>query len=158
MKQLLLILTILFPLTVQAQKPAVIKITDLEQRLAKGGDTTFIVNFWATWCKPCVAELPDLEKIDSVYALQKVKVLLVSMDFSEDLDTKLVPFIHKKGLHSEVVLLDEVNGNYFIPKVHKDWTGAIPATLVKNTAKGVSELYEKKITYEMIAERLKNIL
>lgn len=149
---------ILLPLMSYSQKPAVIKITDLETRLAKGEDTTFIVNFWATWCKPCVEELPDFEKINKEYAGKKVKVLLVSMDFSEDLDKKVVPFIKKKELKSEIVLLDEVNGNYFIPRVHGSWTGAIPATLIKNSAKGVNEFYEKKISYELMKERLEKIL
>lgn len=143
---------------IYAQKPAVIKITDLEGRLAKGADTTYIVNFWATWCKPCVEELPDFEKVTQNYSGKKVKVLLVSMDFAEDLDKKVVPFIKKKELRSEVLLLDEVNGNYFIPKVHSSWTGAIPATLIRNGAKGVNEFYEKKINYELMEKRLKSIL
>ena len=147
----------LLPLITYAQKPSVIKITDLEARLATGSDTTYIVNFWATWCKPCVEELPDLEKVTEAYGDKKVKVLLVTLDFVEDLDTKVVPFIQKKQLRSEVLLLDEVNGNYFIPKVHSLWTGAIPATLIRNHAKGIDELYERKINFELIDERLKGI-
>jgi thiol-disulfide isomerase/thioredoxin len=157
MRTSLIVLLALFPLMIFAQAPAVIKITNLEERLAKGGDTTYIVSFWATWCKPCVEELPDLEKINSAYADKKVKVLLVSMDFPEDIEKKVVPFLQKWGLKSEVVVLDEVNGNYFIPKVHTAWTGAIPATLIRNSSTGMNEFFERKITYELLDERLKSI-
>src|SRR4051812_25019827 len=76
-----------------AQHVPVIKITDLEKRINNGSDTTYIVNFWATWCAPCVKELPDFDSISRSYATRKVKVLLVTMDFKEDLDAKVIPFI-----------------------------------------------------------------
>jgi thiol-disulfide isomerase/thioredoxin len=155
MRNIALLFFIVAAFAAAAQKPAVIKITDLEKRLNAGGDTTFIVNLWATWCKPCVAELPDFEKITEKYTGQKVKVLLVSIDFVEDLDSKVVPFLDKKQLRSEVVLLDEMNGNYFIPKVSEKWTGAIPATLVRNTAKGLNEFYEKQVSFELLDEVVK---
>ena len=72
-----------------SQKVSVYKIDNLLKRIHNTSDTTYIVNFWATWCKPCVAELPDFNKIDSVYKTQKIKVLLVSLDFKEDANLKL---------------------------------------------------------------------
>lgn len=158
MKAILFILASCISFSVSAQKPEVIKITQLEQRMNAANDTTYIVNFWATWCKPCVEELPDFEKINAKYADRKVKVLLVSMDFSEDLEKKVIPFLVKKQLRSEVMLLDEVNGNYFIPKVDESWTGAIPATLIRNRSKGFNEFFEKKVTFELMEERLEKIL
>lgn len=158
MKTILFLLTLLASIPAFAQKPKVIKITQLEQRMNAENDTTYIVNFWATWCKPCIEELPDFEKINEKYADRKVKVLLVSMDFTEDLDNKVVPFLMKKQLRSEVVLLDEVNGNYFIPKVDESWTGAIPATLIRNRSKGFNEFFEKKVSFELMEEQLKKIL
>ena len=83
--------------SVSAQKPAVYKINDLLNRINNNSDTTYVVNFWATWCKPCVAELPEFEKlhIDSKEKNRKVKVLLVSMDFVEELNKKLKDFLTK---------------------------------------------------------------
>lgn len=157
MKNLLTLSLLLITAFALAQKPAVIKITDLEKRIKADNDTTYIVNFWATWCKPCVEELPYFDSITAKYDGTKVKVLLVSMDFAEDLDKKVVPFLQKKKLRSEVVLLDEVNGNYFIPKVDEKWTGAIPATLIRNNAKHFNEFFEKKITFELLDEKVKNV-
>ena len=89
-------------------KVPIIKVDDLNKRLHNGIDTIYVVNFWATWCAPCVAELPYFEKIDSVYRGQKVKVILVSTDFKKDIDSRLNSFIERKKLHSEVNFLDEL--------------------------------------------------
>lgn len=137
-----------------SQKVAVYKIDNLLKRIHNNSDTLYIVNFWATWCKPCVAELPDFEKINAEYKTQKVKVLLVSMDFKEDVAKKLKPFIQKNNTVSEVVLLDELNGNEFIDKVSKQWGGAIPATLFTKNNNTVNEFFEKKLHYEFLVEQI----
>lgn len=109
------------------------------------------MNFWATWCKPCVAELPDFEKINNEYKTKKVKVLLVSMDFREDMKKRVIPFLKKNKYTTETVLLDETDGS-FIDKISKDWSGAIPGTLfIKNQTK---EFVNKKIGYEFLNERI----
>jgi thiol-disulfide isomerase/thioredoxin len=138
-----------------AQKPAVYKISDLTKRIFNSSDTTYIVNFWATWCKPCVAELPEFEKIHNEYKTKKVKVLLVSMDFKEELDKRLKTFLDKNKYTAEVILLDEVNGNDFINKISESWSGAIPATLITRKNRSDDRFFEKKLTYEILAEQIK---
>lgn len=137
-----------------SQKVPILKITDLEKRIKNDSDTTYIVNFWATWCAPCVKELPDFDSISKEFSNKKVKVLLVTMDFKEDLETKVLPFIAKKKLYSEVLLLDEINGNYFIPKVSDAWSGALPATLIINQKKKFNHFFEKKLTYDFLKSEI----
>lgn len=150
----LIALLLLFVGQVQAQKVQVYKINQLLKRIHNNSDTLYIVNFWATWCKPCVAELPDFEKVNTEFKNQKIKVLLVSMDFKEDIDKKLKPFLQKNNYSSEVVLLDEMNGNDFINKVSEKWGGAIPATLVTKKNNSVNEFFEKKLNYELLNEQI----
>lgn len=155
-----LISTLLFLIIISsccAAQVAVLKITDLEKRIKNNSDTIYIVNFWATWCVPCIKELPDFDSIHTEYKNSKVKVLLVSMDFKEDLKTKLLPFIRTKKIKSEVLLLDEVNGNYFIPKVSEQWTGAIPATLIINNQKKIQHFFETKLNYEFLKTEIDSI-
>jgi thiol-disulfide isomerase/thioredoxin len=140
-----------------SQKVSVIKISDLEKRITNTSDTTYIVNFWATWCAPCVKELPDFDSITKTHGSEKIKILLISMDFKEDMDTKVMPFHRKKKIRSEVYLLDEVNGNHFIPKVSEKWTGALPATLIVNNAKKYRELYERKLDYNFLKEEISKV-
>jgi thiol-disulfide isomerase/thioredoxin len=157
MKRLLLVGFLLMCMIGYSQSIKVWKIEDLEKRVKNDSDTTYIVNFWATWCAPCVKELPDFDLINAAYAKNKVKVILVSLDFREDLEKKVTPFIKSKKVQSEVVILDEVNGNYFIPKVSDAWSGALPATWIINTKKSVNRFFEKKITADFLKNELNTI-
>lgn len=102
----------------------------LEPLLHTNSEKTYVVNFWAMWCAPCVKELPFFE----AYAKNNpnVEVLLVSLDFPEDIEGKLKPFLKKKGISSKVVLLDDPNSNSWIDKIAPNWSGAIPFTIVFN--------------------------
>ena len=153
-----LILFLIFAFVYFAQKPAVYKINDLLKRIHNNSDTIYVVNFWATWCKPCVQELPDFESFYRQNKPALVKIILVSIDFKEDLDKKLVPFLEKNKYNSEVVLLDEVNGNDFIDKINKKWGGAIPTTYFTTKNKKKEELFEKKVTLELLNSTLKSFL
>ena len=150
----ILVLFLLFSCSIIAQNVPILKIADLEKRIKNDSDTTYIVNFWATWCAPCVKELPDFDSISKVYANKKIKVLLVTMDFKEEVKTKVAPVIKSKNIFSEVVLLDEVNGNYFIPKISEAWSGALPATLIINQKKKINHFFEKKLTFEFLKSEI----
>lgn len=105
-----------------------------------------VFNFWATWCKPCIKELPYFERLNQEYSNQGVKVTLVSFDFVENLDNRVKKFLTKKNIKSEVVLLDETDYNKFIDKIHPEWSGAIPATLIVDNRNGKLEkrFFEKE--------------
>ncbi len=156
MKQFLTII-LLLPFVSFSQQIQVIKVGDLEKRVKNNSDTTYIVNFWATWCGPCVKELPDFDSVVVAYRNSKIKVLLVSLDFKETLSKKVLPFVKARNTVPEVVLLDEINGDYFIPKISESWTGAIPATWIINTHESVNRFYEKKITFSFLKNELATI-
>ena len=117
---------------------------------------TRVINFWATWCKPCVAELPYFELINSRYPDDEVEVILVSLDLPKHVESKLIPFVKKQKIESKVVLLDDPDGNSWIPKVNNSWSGAIPATIIYKG--GASTFYEKSFTYNELEKELKKIL
>lgn len=155
-KRLLLCASLFTALCLSSQNVSVYKIGDLLKRIHNGSDTMYVVNFWATWCKPCVAELPEFEQFNAEQKSNKVKVLLVSMDFKEDIQTRLIPFLKKNNYSSEVLLLDELNGNSFINQVSPEWTGAIPATIVTTKNKR-SVFFEKKLTKAMLSEAVETL-
>jgi thiol-disulfide isomerase/thioredoxin len=148
-KNNVLLLFCLISFLSSAQKVAIYKIDQLLKRINNSSDTVYVVNFWATWCKPCVEELPAFEKVNLENKSKKVKVLLVSMDFKEDVK-KTVSFLKKHNYTAECVLLDELNGNSFIDKVDTRWGGAIPATLFTRQNKEHVEFFEKKLDYEAL--------
>ena len=119
---------------------------ELEPTLKKRNDTTYVVNFWATWCKPCVQEMPAFLKLDSLYRERKVKVILVSLDFPNKLEERLIPYVEENNIRPDVVLLNDPDANAWIDKVDPGWSGAIPATIIYN--KNGREFFEKSFTYE----------
>lgn len=128
----------------------------LKPFLNQQDETVYVINFWATWCAPCIKELPDFEKLGQDYKSGNVKVILVSLDFPRQYDTKLKPFIKKHNLQSDVLVLNDVDANSWIPQVSSDWSGAIPATLIYNKEKRV--FYEQTFTYETLKTELNKFL
>ncbi len=136
----------------------VMKFPDLERLIASHSDTVLVVNFWATWCSPCVEELPHFEQINVRYRREKVRVLLVSLDFKSQLEGKVLPFIKGHNLRSRVVLLDEPDGNSYIDRVDPSWSGAIPATLIVDRSRGVRQFYEKQFTLDEIDSLIQSLI
>jgi thiol-disulfide isomerase/thioredoxin len=102
----------------------------LKPLLNQKNDTTYVVNFWATWCAPCVKEIPYFVQLDSLYADAPFKLVLVSLDFKKDYIQKLMPFVRDRNLEDYVVVLEDNRSNFWIDDIDKSWSGAIPATLV----------------------------
>ncbi|MGE0568714.1 MAG: TlpA disulfide reductase family protein [Bacteroidia bacterium] len=148
------LISLLFPLLISAQKvSAVYKIDELLNRIDNARDTTYVINFWATWCKPCVKELPAFDSLNNSNTNSKLKFLLVSLDFKDKIESNVNPFLSKHKYKLECVLLDEVNGNDFIDKIDESWSGAIPATLIVKKSIGKRVFLEKKLnSKELMAE------
>lgn len=103
---------------------------DLQSTLLNDKEHIVVLNFWATWCKPCVAELPDIEKIHTDFKNQGVRVVLANLDFHSQTPTTVPEFIKNRNLQSEVVHITDQDPNDFINKVDISWSGAIPATVI----------------------------
>jgi thiol-disulfide isomerase/thioredoxin len=136
-------LMLMSPVNAQLDKEVkVMDYNELEEYLPDSKDQLVYVNFWATWCKPCVQEMPYFNEFSRKFAADdKVKVILVSLDFPSQLESRLLPFIEERSLHPEVILLDDPDANSWIDRVHPTWSGAIPATLVYQGKK--KKFYEK---------------
>lgn len=140
MKIIFPVFAILFLSFHASAQTKVIKIAELEAILKKKEGPIQVINFWATWCAPCVKELPLFEQLQS----SSTKVTLINLDFVEKLD-KVDVFIAKKNLKSEVLLLDEIDYNSWIDKVDKRWEGSIPATLVYNPVNGKRAFIQQEL-------------
>lgn len=132
-----------FSLLTKAQKIEVVKFGRLQQVMESKNENIQVINFWATWCAPCVKELPYFEALHNK-GDKEIKVTLVSLDFADKLD-RVNSFVSRKGMKAEVILLDEVDYNSWIDRVDKSWSGAIPATLIINTKTGKRKFIEGEL-------------
>lgn len=132
------------------------QFSDFEPLLRQRNDTTYVVNFWATWCAPCVAEMPYFETLHERVQGEKIKVVLVSLDFKKDVESKFIPFLQKRQLKPEVVLLLDGRYNDWIDRVSPEWSGAIPATYVYKGGK--SQFYgEQFSSYEELEQLVRSL-
>lgn len=134
----------------------VMNFKEFEPLLNQNDDTVYVINFWATWCGPCIKEIPYFEQLGDKYRDKNLKVIMISMDMPDLIDSKLIPFIEKNNMKNDVILLDDPDFNSWIPNVNKEWTGAIPATLVYS--KDFREFYAKELTFSELEEIVKPLL
>ena len=140
------------PMLAQENPVPILNFSDFEKYLENHSDTVYVINFWATWCGPCRKELPTFEKIHLDYADEKVKVLLVSLDFPTQLEKGLQHFLTTNHITAPVILLNEPDANSWIDKVDPSWTGALPATLI---FKGNDrKFFEKELTYQDVTSSI----
>jgi thiol-disulfide isomerase/thioredoxin len=158
MKGTILILIIFFfGLPVSSQELKKLKITDLEKIIAES-KTPLIINFWATFCKPCMEEIPHFQKLGKKYERNGVKLLLVSLDMKDDFPGKVKAFIKNKKITTPAAWLDETNADYFCPRIDKAWSGAIPATLFINNRSSYRKFTEEPLSEEQLEKEIRIIL
>ena len=111
---------------------SVYNFDDLFKSIDLSGNKTYLINFWATWCAPCVKEIPHFEYVNQKYSSDSLKVILASFDYPSQIDSKLIPFLNKNEIKSDVVLIDDLNIRDWMSVVSESWDGAIPTTLIIN--------------------------
>jgi thiol-disulfide isomerase/thioredoxin len=149
LKSLVLLTLILgaFPLSVSAQKREVIKLNQLLTILNNESDSLYVINFWATWCKPCVEEMQEFLRVEQEFENEKVKFIYLSLDFKRDFELKVIPFANKRKMKSDVLLLDEPDYDAWINIVEPSWQGSIPATLLLTPNAENRHFHEGQLTY-----------
>ena len=141
-----------------AQQASIVKFDDLAKMMSQENDTTYIFNFFATWCEPCVEEFPSFQRFSNAYANKKMRLVFVSLDFKKDYKTRLLPFLKKNHVKNETVLLDEPDYNSWIDKVDSTWDGNLPATLVVNNEKHIRKIFAREFTYTSLQAAMKPFL
>lgn len=146
-KRILFLITLVGFVTVgNSQSIPKWKMDDVVRSFSKKNDTVYVVNFWATFCKPCIAEIPDFIRIVEKYKTQKVKLLLVSLDLPAFYPARIAAFAKKNNYNTNIVWLNETNADHFCPMIDKKWSGAIPSTIIVNNKTGYRKFVEDQIS------------
>jgi thiol-disulfide isomerase/thioredoxin len=114
-----------------------------------------VINFWATWCAPCVEELPYFEEIGFQYK-DEVEVHLISLDDAKNIESAVQPFLEENKIKSNVLLLDDPYAAEWIPIIDSHWDGAIPVTLI--VSKNKKQFFNKALSKSELEDAVNNFL
>ncbi len=162
-RTLFVVIIFLLPACINGQEIKSLKITEVEKLIAES-KSPMIVNMWATWCGPCIEEIPyfikEVEKHNASVksASDSIHLLLVSLDFKEAFPGDISSFARKRKFNVPIVWLDETNADYFCPKIDPKWSGVIPATLFINHKSGYRKFFEEKLSHEELKKEIMAIL
>ena len=140
-----------------AQEVKSIKATELEKTILES-KTPLIINFWATWCQPCLEELPYFLDEVKDHKKDSLQLILVSLDFAEAFPKDIAKVANKRKFNVPLFWLDETNADYFCPKVDPKWSGAIPASLFINNKTGYRNFYEEQLSHKELKKEIMAIL
>ncbi|RAJ02493.1 thiol-disulfide isomerase/thioredoxin [Chitinophaga skermanii] len=138
----------------QAQTVTEIKLDGLTTVLQPLSDSSYIINFWATWCKPCIEEIPHFETQSQLPQNHNIQFKYISVDLPDAYPDDILAFVKKLGLQSPVYWLNESNANKFVGLVDKSWKGGIPCTLFINPKTKYHKFLEGKIPPEKLAQEI----
>lgn len=156
MKAFFIITFLLVAIGLDAQIKA-IKITDLEKTI-KESTSPMIINFWATYCVPCIEEIPYFQEMAKKYKSEGVSLLLVSLDLKTAYPTKIDAMAKRLKLTAPIAWLNETNADYFCPRVDSSWSGGLPASLFVSNATGYRRFYEDEVSKEKLEKEIHAML
>lgn len=147
-----------FSSALHGQKIVYIKIPELEKILKDPSNKLIVLNFWATWCPPCVSEISNFENAAKDYDPAKVRFILISLDFPSQVDKQLLPFLKKNKITLDVAVMTDVDYNAWIDKVDPNWQGDIPATLLFNNSRKSRYFHSGEVTEPELKKYINSLL
>jgi len=143
--------------TAHAQSIQNWKLDDLKSAISHADKPT-VFNFWATFCKPCVEEIPYFQQLVKKYQSSNVQLILVSLDLSEAYPKQIASFAAKHKFTSPIKFLQETNADIFCPVVDSSWSGAIPASLFINNQAGYRKFFEAQLGRETFEKEIQSMI
>jgi len=139
-----------------AQELPLVDREGLMELTGRNSDTTYVVNFWATWCSPCVSEIGLFNDLHLSGQDEKLEVVLVSLDFPGQGQERVLGFLEERGIEARVVMMSDLDYNGWIDLVDPSWSGAIPATLIYRRDSRV--FLEKELSREELNNYVSQIM
>jgi thiol-disulfide isomerase/thioredoxin len=139
-------------------KISVIDEVWLKNKIENRNGKILFVNFWASWCVPCVEEFPELVKIYNEHKNSKVDFLSVSVDLPSDIETKVKPFLTEQSADFSVVVVEEKKSDEVINLINPEWNGAVPVTVIYDKNGKRKEFISEAKDYEFFNNSIKRII
>jgi thiol-disulfide isomerase/thioredoxin len=126
----------------------------LQRLVAQKRGKVVLMNFWATWCQPCVEEFPDLLKAVRAFQARGVEFIFVTIDEPEDIQKKVMPFLEKQGINFPTYIKRTKDNDVFINAVDGKWSGAIPATFIYDANGVLAKRFVGQQNFKIFSEAL----
>ena len=154
MRTLFTIFCLLFlSISVKAQNIERTDYHSIDAVLNSRDDTTYIVHFWATWCRPCKEEFSDFMKLYKKHRDDEVRIIFVTFDMPHEADKSLIPYLKKNHYHASVWVVDATKVHEWLNKVSKEWNGTVPATIIAK--QGRKHFFEHMMDYTALKSEVK---
>lgn len=135
----------------------VVSVPRLAEMIQQSRDRVVVVNFWATWCAPCIEEMPELAAFYREYK-DRLTFLSVSVDDPTVLtDGRLASFISKLDLPFHIYLLDNRDPEAVGASFGLEFN-TVPVTLVYDRSGALSKVWEEDVTSADLQEVVKPLL
>jgi len=162
-RSFILFVSIFFLINCQTQKEVQTNISLLDsakfkQLISENRGKVLVINVWATWCVPCVEEMPDLVKLTDSYESENVQFLGISIDYPKEIQSKILPFIKKNEINFSIYVNDFKNDEALINFLNKEWSGAIPATFIYDKAGIQKEFLLGKHSFDDFKNAIEQVL
>jgi peroxiredoxin len=106
-----------------------IDVAGIKELIKNNSEKTRVINVWATWCGPCVAEFPDLMDVNHMYRHRDFEMITISADQMKN-ESKALAFLKSKSASTKNYIFNSDDKYALIEAVDQKWDGAIPITLV----------------------------
>ena len=150
--KLLVTILMFLQLSVKAQEIRKMNIGELENYIQTRSQPA-VFNFWATWCAPCIEEMPSFNKI--VGQNKNIELVFVSVDNEKAFPETIRMMVNKKKIHATVIWLNETNADVFCPRIDKKWEGSIPASLFINHKNSYRKFIESQLSPAELRKELR---
>jgi len=129
-----------------------IDIDALETLLTSKSDKVRVFNFWATWCGPCVAELPMLREFAREH--QEIELVLVSLDMHSVRAKRVIPYIAKYDLSGLTnYQLEDKDPSVAMRRI-EGWPESIPVTLIVDKNGETQRQFNAALSKEVLTAAL----
>lgn len=142
-----------------ARAPQSLALEGLEPLMEDQQGKVVVANFWATWCQPCVAEMPELARFYETYKDKPVTFLSLSVDTRRDFEAgKVQAFMDKHELPFPVYVIDSRDPDAVAVAMNIDWSGTLPATFVFDSKGELQEMFDGEVTADDLVKAVEPLL